>query len=58
MLKSVLSLCFFFLMNLSLQAQLDSYKYIVVPKKFDGFKYENQFRTSTQIKFLFSQNGY
>lgn len=58
MFKSVLSLCFFFLMNLSLQAQLDSYKYIVVPKKFDGFKYENQFRTSTQIKFLFSQNGY
>jgi hypothetical protein len=45
-------------MNLSLQAQLDSYKYIVVPKKFDGFKYENQFRTSTQIKFLFTQNGY
>ena len=58
MLKSVLSLCFFFLMNLSLQAQLDSYKYIIIPKKFDGFKYENQFRTSTQIKFLFSQNGY
>lgn len=58
MLKSVLSFGFAILLNLSVQAQLDSYKYVVVPKKFDGFKYENQFRTSTQIKFLFSQNGY
>lgn len=58
MLKSVLSFGFVFLLNLTVQAQLDSYKYVVVPKKFDGFKYENQFRTSTQIKFLFSQNGY
>lgn len=40
------------------QAQLDGYKYIVVPKKFDGFKNENQFRTSTQIKHLFTQNGF
>jgi len=58
MLKSVLSFGFVILLNLSVQAQLDSYKYILVPKKFEGFKYENQFRTSTQIKFLFSQNGY
>ena len=58
MLKSVLSFGFVILLNLSVQAQLDSYKYVLVPKKFDGFKYENQFRTSTQIKFLFSQNGY
>ncbi|MGB5403893.1 MAG: hypothetical protein WBN13_07950, partial [Robiginitalea sp.] len=58
MLKSVFSLSFVLLLNLSVQAQLDSYKYIIVPKKFDGFKYDNQFRTSTQIKFLFSQNGY
>lgn len=58
MLKSVLSFGFVILLNLSVQAQLDSYKYVLVPKKFEGFKYENQFRTSTQIKFLFSQNGY
>ena len=58
MLKSVLSFGFVILLNVTVQAQLDSYKYVVVPKKFDGFKYENQFRTSTQIKFLFSQNGY
>jgi hypothetical protein len=58
MLKTVLSFGFIILMNLAIQAQLDSYKYIVVPKKFDGFKYENQFRTSTQIKHLFTQNGF
>ena len=58
MLKSVLSFGFVILLNLTVQAQLDSYKYVIVPKKFDGFKYENQFRTSTLIKFLFSQNGY
>ena len=58
MLKTVLSFGFIILMNLTIQAQLDSYKYIIVPKKFDGFKYENQFRTSTQIKHLFTTNGY
>ncbi|MEJ2163534.1 MAG: hypothetical protein P8X60_09565 [Robiginitalea sp.] len=40
------------------QAQLDRYKYIVVPLQFDGFKQVNQFRTSTQIKQLFTQNGF
>ncbi|MGB5188458.1 hypothetical protein [Robiginitalea sp.] len=58
MLKTLLSFGFVILLNLSLQAQLESYKYILIPKKFDGFKYENQFRTSTQIKYLFTQNGY
>jgi len=58
MLKTLLSFSFITVLTCSVQAQLDSYKYVVVPKKFDGFKYENQFRTSTQIKFLFSQNGY
>jgi hypothetical protein len=58
MLKSILSFGLVILLNLTVQAQLDSYKYVVVPKKFEGFTYENQFRTSTQIKFLFSQNGY
>jgi len=58
MLKSILSFGLAILLNLTAQAQLDSYKYVVVPKKFEGFRYENQFRTSTQIKFLFSQNGY
>lgn len=39
-------------------AQLNDYKYMVVPKKFDGFKKENQYQTSTVVKFLFERNGY
>lgn len=39
-------------------AQLDRYKYIVVPLQFEGFKQVNQFRTSTLIKMLFTQEGY
>ena len=56
--KILFCLGFFFLVVLPGQAQLNGYKYIVVPKKFDGFKKENQFRTSTQIKHLFSSNGF
>ncbi|MGI9548265.1 MAG: hypothetical protein ACR2MM_13555 [Flavobacteriaceae bacterium] len=39
-------------------AQLNSYKYIVVPKKFEAFKQENLHRTSSLIKLLFSQEGF
>lgn len=41
-----------------LQAQLNDYKYIVVPKKFDGFSNQNQYKTSTLIKHLFTQKGF
>lgn len=41
-----------------LRAQFNEYKYIVVPKKFDGFKNENQYNTSTLIKHLFTQKGF
>ena len=40
------------------QENLNAYKYIIVPKKFDGFKKENQYKTSTLVKFLFVQNGF
>ncbi len=40
------------------RAQLNDYKYIIVPKKFDGFKSENQYQTSTLIKFLLVQKGF
>ena len=39
-------------------AQLNKYKYIIVPKKFDAFKEQNMHQTSTMIKFLFSQEGF
>jgi len=41
------------------QGQLNSYKYIVVPKEFDAFKNaENHFQTSTLIKHLFTREGF
>lgn len=39
-------------------AQLNSYKYFVVPKTFDIFSSENHLQTSTLIKYLFSEQGY
>ena len=40
------------------QTDLNQYKYIIVPKKFDGFRNENQYQTSTLIKYLFVENGF
>lgn len=40
------------------QNQLNSYKYIVVPKKLADFKKENQYLTSTLIKYQFAQRGF
>ncbi len=42
----------------SASAQLNGYKYIIVPKKFAAFKMENQHQTSTTIKYLFSKKGF
>lgn len=40
------------------QEQLNDYKYIIVPKNFDEFKKENQYQTSTLIKFLLVNDGF
>lgn len=40
------------------QAQLNNYKYIIVPKKFDAFKEINEYQTSTLIKHYFAENGF
>lgn len=47
-----------FAFSYGLQAQLNDYKYIIVPKNFAGFKSENQYKTSTLIKYLFQQKGF
>ncbi len=39
-------------------AQLNSYKYIIVPKKFDIFNEENLWQTSVLVKYLFEDAGY
>lgn len=38
--------------------QLNEYKYLIVPTRFDSFKNENQFRTSTFVKYLFTNEGF
>lgn len=48
----------FLAFNSALKAQLNDYKYIVVPKKFDAFKRDNEHQTSTLIKYLFAEKGY
>jgi hypothetical protein len=40
------------------QTSLNDYKYIVIPKKFDEFKEENKYQTSTLVKHLFTQKGF
>lgn len=40
------------------QAELNNYKYIIVPAKFDTFKQENQYQTSTLVKHLLVENGF
>ncbi|AWX43824.1 hypothetical protein HME9304_00815 [Flagellimonas maritima] len=42
----------------SVYGQLNDYKYIIVPKKFDAYKTENKHQTSTMIKHLFAQKGF
>ncbi|MFD2589075.1 hypothetical protein ACFSQJ_19270 [Croceitalea marina] len=54
-------ICFFalsFAINFFGNAQLNNYKYMVVPKQFDAFKEMNQYQTSTLVKYLFTNNGY
>lgn len=40
------------------QEELNSYKYVIVPKRFEGFKKENQYLTSTMVKFRLVQKGF
>lgn len=56
--KNILSLLALFLIVCSANAQLNEYKYVVIPKKFEGFKNENQYMTSTLVKHLFTEQGF
>jgi len=42
----------------AINAQLNNYKYIIVPKKFEDFKSVNQYQTSTLTKYFFTENGF
>ncbi len=43
---------------LSAQASLNEYKYVIIPKKFNAFKKENEHMTSTYLKHLFTEGGF
>ncbi|WP_405399141.1 hypothetical protein [Maribacter sp. Asnod2-G09] len=57
--KIVIALVFTFIGFSSFaQTNLDDYKYIIVPKKFDAFKNMNEHQTSTLVKHLFTGKGF
>ena len=51
---------FLFLTCFSVYAQneLNPFKYIIVPKKYEFLKKENQYRVNSMTKYLFEQEGY
>ncbi|NDV43712.1 hypothetical protein [Flagellimonas sediminis] len=57
-LKVVYILLFAVGFSTAMKAQLNDYKYIIVPKSFSIFKKENEYQTSTLIKHYFVQNGF
>lgn len=58
MIKTMAMFLFMGLSLLPAQAQLDNYKYIVVPKRFETFKDVNQYQTSTLVKFLLTKYAF
>ena len=44
--------------NAHAQAVLNDYKYVIVPKKFEGFRSENQYQTSTLVKYYLEKQGF
>lgn len=56
--RVVFALVFVLAASMTMSGQLNGYKYIIVPKKFETFKKENQYMTSTMVKYLFTQKGF
>lgn len=58
MIRSAGILLALFFLSAPGHAQLNPYKYVVIPTHFENFRKPNQYQTSTLIKFLFTENGY
>lgn len=57
--KNCLLLIFFCISYIGIsQEVLNDYKYVIVPKHFNSFKKENQYQTSTFIKYQLTQKGF
>lgn len=52
----IVLLCFGF--SISAQSVLNNYKYVIVPKKFEGFRSENLYQTSTLVKYYLTKHGF
>lgn len=58
MTKRFLFLILILLLSGQVRSQLNQYKYLVVPVKFDGFKQQNEHKTSTMTKFCLVREGF
>ena len=56
--RIILTICMLTFFASNLKGQLNDYKYIIVPKQFEGFKKVNQYQTSTLVKYLFTNDGF
>ena len=54
----LLTFAAFFIMLPFANAQLNDYKYIIIPKTLGKFKEQNKHQTSTFLKYLFTDAGY
>ncbi len=56
------NLCFILLLAMGYhahsQAVLNDYKYVIVPKKFEDFRSENMYQTSTMVKYYLVEQGF
>lgn len=55
---ALLGFLFVFMTGVYAQDELNAYKYIIIPKKYDFLKKENQYRVNTYTKFLFDNEGF
>lgn len=51
-------LLFFYISINFAQNDLNGYKYVIIPKKYDSFTEENKYQINSLTKFLFEKNGY
>jgi len=57
--KKILFLFLFCVFKFSFaQKSINNYKYIIVPKQFEGFKKSDQYQTSSLLKFLFNKYNF
>lgn len=54
-----ITLILFLYVSISLaQSNIDAYKYIIIPKKYDFLKEDNEYKLNDLTKFLFEKEGY